>query len=191
MNGLSYPAISRACASEYQVFQISPHTPASFLTPQQPTARDTVRPFRAARRRDFHPFTHSRVTPVTWRPVSVSPNFIPRRFERIGSKEGISPSSALRSMASPITGTTLQRLLLNDWRSKRSEVRERVWGWQPRHIQRSVWTADPFTDRMVMLTESMKIPIRARVIGESLRLWNGRYLLPRRFYICLCRIAFH
>jgi hypothetical protein len=73
--GLSYPAISPACASEYQVIQVSPLTPAPFLTPQQPTARDTVRPSRAARCRDFHPFAHGRVTPVTWRPVSVSPDF--------------------------------------------------------------------------------------------------------------------
>lgn len=76
MNGLSYPAISSACAHEYRVIQVSPHTPASLPTPQQPTAWDIVRPSRAARCRDFHPFAHDRVIPVTWQPVSVSPNVI-------------------------------------------------------------------------------------------------------------------
>jgi hypothetical protein len=75
VNGLSYASISSACANEYQTIQISPRVPAPLPTPQKPTTQDTVRPSRAARCRDFHPFAHGRVTPVTWRPVSVSPDF--------------------------------------------------------------------------------------------------------------------
>jgi hypothetical protein len=78
---------------------------------------------------------------------------------------GIAAPSALRNVASPITGTTLQRSIPVDWRSTGTEVHERVWGWQPRHIQESVWTTDPFTDRTVILTVNQKITIRAPVIG--------------------------
>jgi hypothetical protein len=78
---------------------------------------------------------------------------------------GIAAPSALRNVASPITGTTLQRSIPADWQSAETEVHERVWGWQPRHIQESVWTADPFTDRIVMLTVIQKLTIRASVIG--------------------------
>ena len=48
---------------------------------------------------------------------------------------GIAAPSALRSVASPIMGTTLQRSISVDWQSTETEVHERVWGWQPRHIQ--------------------------------------------------------
>lgn len=143
--------------------QISPRTPAPFLTPQQPTARDTVRPSRAARCRDFRPFAHDRVIPVAWKPVSVSPDFPLHKLDWV--EGGVAAPSALRSMASPITGTTLQRSIPVDWRSTGTEVHERVWGWQPRHIQESVWTADPFTDRITILSVILKITIRAPVIG--------------------------
>jgi len=62
-------------------------------------------------------------------------------------------------------GTTLQRLFPGDWQSTGNEVYERVWGWRPLHIQKSVWTADPFTDRIAILTVILKITIRAPVIG--------------------------
>jgi len=128
------------------MIQVSPHTPALFLTSQQPTARCTVRPSRAARCRDFHPFAHGGVIPVTWKPVSVSPDFPLHKLDWV--EGGVAAPSALRNVASPITGTTLQRSVPVDWRSTGTEVRKRVWGWQPRHIQESVWTTDPFTDRI-------------------------------------------
>ena len=97
------------------------------------------------------------------------------QFQWIGSKGGFTPPSALRSMASPTTGTTLQRLFPGDWQSTGNEVRECVWGWRPRHIQSSVWTTDPFTDRMAILTVILKITIRASVIGVLICRRGNRY----------------
>ena len=81
--------------SKYQGFQLSPQPPDTSRCPQQPTCPAHVRPLRAAHARDFHPFTVIRVRRVTTPPVSVSPNpsFI---AWWIGSKDGITPSSALR-----------------------------------------------------------------------------------------------
>ncbi len=95
ITGLSYTAILKGCPSKYQGFQLSPQPPDTSRCPQQPTSPAHVRPLRAAHARDFHPFTVIRVRCVTTSPVSVSPN--PSFFAWwIGSKDGITPSSALR-----------------------------------------------------------------------------------------------
>jgi len=57
--------------------------------------------------------------------VSASPNALPRRWRLIGSKEGVSPSSAHRSRTSPIRGIRLQRLL-DTWLATRY-----LPGWRP------------------------------------------------------------
>lgn len=88
---------------------------------------------------------------------------------------GVAAPSALRSMASLTTGTTLQRSIPVDWRSAGTEVYERVWGWQPRHIQESVWTTNLFTDRTVILTVIPEITIRAPVIGLFIARQGNRY----------------
>lgn len=116
---MSYPAICEGFPSQYQVIQISPHTPDTFLRPQQPTTWDIVRPSQAGRCRDLHPFTHDRVSLVAQVPVSVSPNHL---IQVDWVEERISPPSALRNVASPIRGTTLQRLPLFDWQSIGVEV---------------------------------------------------------------------
>lgn len=170
---VSSASISSACANEYQTIQISPHVPAPLPTPQKPTTQDTVRPSRAARCRDFHPFAHGGVTPVAWRPVSVSPDFSLPKLDWV--EGGVAAPSALRNVASPITGTTLQRSIPVDWRSTETEVHEHVRGWQPRHIQESVWTTDPFTDRTVILTVIPEITIRAPVIGLFIARQGNRY----------------
>jgi len=89
VTGLSYTAIQAACASWYQVIQVSPQTPVVSLRPQQPTCRDGVLPSRAALRADFHRFKQNRVSTVTCAPVSVSPN--PTRLASgwIGSKDAL------------------------------------------------------------------------------------------------------
>lgn len=109
ITGLSYTAICPGCPGQYQVIQLSPHTPDASRHPQQPTSGDLVIPSRAPPSVDFHHFDNTRVDRVATVPVSTSPNLA--RVVRIGSNEGISPSSARRSRTSPITGIRLRQRL--------------------------------------------------------------------------------
>jgi|GEM_PF-6203622 hypothetical protein len=113
---LSYPASLTGCPVRSRRFQVSPHRPVGFHRPQQPSCGASVRPFRAAHRRDSHPLSQ---VPGTSRhcllePVSLSPNTpepcaprSPPGPDRV--EGGIAASSALRSRASPIRGTRLQQ----------------------------------------------------------------------------------
>lgn len=109
VTGFSYPAICSGCPGQYQVIQLSPHTPDASRRPQQPTSGDLVIPFRAPPNLDFHQFDNIRVYRVATVPVSTSPNLT--RIVRIGSNQGISPRSARRSRTSPITGIRLRQRL--------------------------------------------------------------------------------
>lgn len=89
---LSYTATHRACAPWCRSRQISPCDPVTLLPPQQPTCREPVRPSRACRAGDFHPFPCSRVSRVATTPVSMSPNFtcLP------GARRGLATSRDVR-----------------------------------------------------------------------------------------------
>lgn len=107
LTGLSYAAICPACARQYQGLQISPRPPAASRPPQQPTCRDQVVQLLAPPGADLHHFSIDRVCP----------GYPGSRFRvaltstEIGSKGEITPPSAHRHRASPITGTRRQRYL--------------------------------------------------------------------------------
>lgn len=103
---LSYP--STPDFSGCQIFQVSPRTPAPFLTPQKPTCRARSAVSRLLPRAGLIPaFTATRYAPVTRAPVSLSPNLPCSR--RIESKGGVAPPSARFSRTSPIRGMRLNR----------------------------------------------------------------------------------
>ena len=81
-------AIQRGCPPWYQIFQASPQIPAVLLRPHLPTTAVFVRPSRAGRPRDFHPFDIYRVGVVTHAPVSTSPNIVFSRYGPVGSQKG-------------------------------------------------------------------------------------------------------
>lgn len=86
--GLSYTEIQGGCPPWYQIFQASPQIPAGLLRPHLPTTAVFVRPSRAGRPRDFHPFDIYRVGVVTHAPVSTSPNIVFSRYGPVGSQKG-------------------------------------------------------------------------------------------------------
>ena len=73
-SGLSYAGTHRGCPPWCQSRQVSPCDPAMFPWPHQPTCVVSVRPFRAARTGDFHPFSNGRARRIAAPPVSVSPS---------------------------------------------------------------------------------------------------------------------
>lgn len=81
--------------------------------------------------------TYGHFLPYT---VSVSPN--PLFIKLIGSKEGIAPPSARRSVASSITSTTLQRQSVIDWQSITATRTSVIWVGGP--ITISVCGREPF-----------------------------------------------
>lgn len=74
ITGLSYPGTRRACARRCRTFQVSPHAPAAFLQPHQPTCLEYVVPSRARISGIFTTFNIVRVGRITAVPVSLSPN---------------------------------------------------------------------------------------------------------------------
>ena len=74
ITGLSYPGTRRACAQRCRTFQVSPHAPAAFLQPHQPTCLECVVPSRARLLGIFTTFNIVRVGRITAVPVSLSPN---------------------------------------------------------------------------------------------------------------------
>jgi hypothetical protein len=108
VRGLSYP--STPDFSGCQLRQVSPCSPRTLPCAQKPSSAARVALFRYAPRvglsSDFRWITGHRGI--------ASPAPFPRRptcCGWIGSKDGVAPSSARRSAASPIRGTALQRLL--------------------------------------------------------------------------------
>ena len=122
--------------SYHRAAQVAPDGPRIsrfLLNPLVP--RDTLRNPRA--RTALHPREHPTVgiytrysaagsTLIAEAPVSASPD--PRFIQWIGSKGWLRQTSALRSIASPIKGTTLQRSIPAI--GVRGQHRE-VWGWRP------------------------------------------------------------
>lgn len=126
VTGLSYP--STPDFSRCQLRQVSPCSPRMSPYAQKPSCAVRVTPFRYVPRVGLAPtFTWSQVNRPfpACRRFRVAQPHTTHPVVWIGSKEGVTPSSALRSRTSSIRSMRLQRLL---------DSRLAIWnlpGWRP------------------------------------------------------------